>query len=524
MVPDFKESEVHIHISSTSNDETIRINLFAGGLIHELNRPVNESAAKTLVRIEKAISKVVKKNSSAKKNDKKKSKGTEVSRESTVSVAALLKNGSCVDPESISNIELSEEITIAIDQTHFKIVKNPPNVESVTIFPTRQYFVGVPVVATAISKYDSDEIQYTWFIENPSLSVGYTFAAEGRIFVPMVDHLGCKVKLYCTPIRRAGNQPGQAGRSVAHYLTGTVMPPVCDPRILTFREDFIKVRNSNEKSQHNNLRVVTYNILAETFATNTYAQKILYRYCPSKFLDTDYRMAVVQAELLAYEADIICLQECDYKVFNLYFRPLFEARNYSCHHTCKVSGNQEGCALFIRNSSLKVIQYIDIPLKDYLRNHDDLCKGLFMDRPDVADILCEQLGSIVQVAVCERTTDSAQVVLVANTHLFYHKLASYVRLLQTHAIVEILECARALVLAHGPYGEFIIPGAERKVPNISTDTTCSMRGILEGEESREIVDSIAALALAPTNRRVAMIFAGDLNSTPSSAATEYMLK
>lgn len=41
--------------------------------------------------------------------------------------------------------------------------------------------------------------------------------------------------------------------------------------------------------------------------------QILYSYCDPEYLDTEYRVALVTEELLAYDADVICLQ------VNIYF-------------------------------------------------------------------------------------------------------------------------------------------------------------------------------------------------------------
>lgn len=530
MIPNFEEQKIHVHVEEASVTTVVRINLFSEGKIHELNRSHDESVAKSLVRIEKILSKSTTKSSSSKKDKNKTKRSHEISRESTSSTATLWKSGCLLNSEIILNKDLSEEILLSINNIHYSIERNPPNVESVVVFPTRQYFCNSPIVITAINKYPNDEIIYSWFLQDPSLNVGYTFIAEGCEFTPSIDHLGCKIKVYCTPARHVSSTHERRGRSVALYLHGTIQASLCDPSMVLVRQDFIAARIADEKS--NQLRIVTYNILAETFATNTYAQKILYRYCPAKYLDTDYRMSLVQAELLAYEADVICLQECDYKVFNLYFRPLFQAREYSCHHTCKSSGNQEGCAIFISHKNLRVIQYVDVTLKDYLRAHTDLNKELFTTHPDVANILCEQLGNIVQIAVCERVGHPDQVVLIANTHLFYHKLASYVRLLQTNAIVEILSFIRNHVLIHGSDSvvDSFLAGAESTKCNhidchssSSVSATATTTADSEGKRSDDVtIQTMSSLSLCPGVRSVATIFAGDLNSTPSSAATEYM--
>ena len=40
-----------------------------------------------------------------------------------------------------------------------------------------------------------------------------------------------------------------------------------------------------------------------------------------RFLDAGYRRPLILAELLGFNADVICLQEVDEKAFAVYFRP-----------------------------------------------------------------------------------------------------------------------------------------------------------------------------------------------------------
>lgn len=45
-----------------------------------------------------------------------------------------------------------------------------------------------------------------------------------------------------------------------------------------------------------------------------------------RFLDVAYRMQLVLAELVGFNADIICCQEVDAKVYNDYMQPLLSQK------------------------------------------------------------------------------------------------------------------------------------------------------------------------------------------------------
>ena len=55
-------------------------------------------------------------------------------------------------------------------------------------------------------------------------------------------------------------------------------------------------------------RVVTYNILADQYASMEYSKKVLFKHVEPACLDIDYRKQLVLKQLLSYNADIICLQ------------------------------------------------------------------------------------------------------------------------------------------------------------------------------------------------------------------------
>ena len=52
------------------------------------------------------------------------------------------------------------------------------------------------------------------------------------------------------------------------------------------------------------ITAVTYNILADKFATSGY-----HSYCPAQWLEWRYRLPRILQELDGYDADVICLQE-----------------------------------------------------------------------------------------------------------------------------------------------------------------------------------------------------------------------
>lgn len=73
----------------------------------------------------------------------------------------------------------------------------------------------------------------------------------------------------------------------------------------------------------NKFRVVSYNILADLYADSEYTRTQLFPYCPAYALKIEYRKQLFIRELLGYQADIMCLQEVDMKIFENDFKFIF---------------------------------------------------------------------------------------------------------------------------------------------------------------------------------------------------------
>jgi 2',5'-phosphodiesterase len=67
--------------------------------------------------------------------------------------------------------------------------------------------------------------------------------------------------------------------------------------------------------------VVTYNILADQYAATDAAKNVIFAHCPPQYLDPAYRRPLVLAELLGFNADVVCLQEVDEKMFSACLTP-----------------------------------------------------------------------------------------------------------------------------------------------------------------------------------------------------------
>lgn len=98
------------------------------------------------------------------------------------------------------------------------------------------------------------------------------------------------------------------------------------------------------------IRLVTYNILADQYASQDFSKEVLFKHVPLPWLEVHYRKQLVLKQLLHCAADVLCLQEVDAKVFDLYLEPLLEAAGFSGVYDSKAGQVTEGSAIFYRNS------------------------------------------------------------------------------------------------------------------------------------------------------------------------------
>ncbi len=95
-------------------------------------------------------------------------------------------------------------------------------------------------------------------------------------------------------------------------------------------------------------RFVTYNILANGYASSTGAGEIIYPYCPQDYLEHDYRKPLLLREILGYHADVISLQECDTRFYERELSLVLAEHGYLGAMKIKSENVREGEAIFYR--------------------------------------------------------------------------------------------------------------------------------------------------------------------------------
>lgn len=239
-------------------------------------------------------------------------------------------------------------------------------------------------------------------------------------------------------------------------------------------------------SKPDELRVMTYNILAEIYTHSEYSRKVLFAHCPSHALKIKYRRQLILREILGYNADLICLQEVDKREFLNSLEPLLEANGkLSGVYSLKGGRITEGLATFYRRDKFEFVDShrtlmseIVEPLAQKIDSHplengddnehnvkptnpdDEKPHPILADRdsPQAEECLYRfnllrsaiqaneglkkrfiDRNTILQTTLLKFKDLPDRHLLVANTHLYFAPDADHIRLLQGSVIIKYLE-------------------------------------------------------------------------------------
>ena len=189
-------------------------------------------------------------------------------------------------------------------------------------------------------------------------------------------------------------------------------------------------------SNHYSFTIMSYNILAQSLI-----RRSMFSYASSLALKMSHRRKQLTAEIDAVNADIICLQEVDVDWFKSYWNPHMTARGFA-GEIMNENGKLHGIAVFYRQTLFHCIKYETIQYslmaQDYKRD-DETLNG----EPLPSSVYNEfkMAANVAQVCVLafkrpDGTVDTANGMIVSNTHLYWDPRYRFVRLRQALKLVE----------------------------------------------------------------------------------------
>ena len=455
----FEEAEKNVHFVVSD----------ASGLNSELHlmRAYDESVSSTLRRLSlNVMKKWFKKKTTTKRSKKTDSGGHQSSAPADEKLDVNLSRGDLSIGGEGVDLELSNFLFFSQRENEFglvmtiptpsgkvmrfSVIVDPPILPrgSIRTFCSGNFNVwaGNPLVVS-VDLPARVTVEYEWTSSGDELAVLSTLPH----YTPQESDVGATVRCAITPSR--GLMTGRSS-TVAFKQKVEKLNPEAFP-IFKLREPFAKAgaaaaaSTSSTSDGGSRLRVMTYNLLADLYTSQKAQQRTMWSYISDvRHLSASYRMPLLVSEILFHSPDVLLLQEVDEKVFDSFLRPALSAKGYAGHYCNKCGNQREGLATFWRASALREVDKIQIPVRELFRPQSeggvcedsgwssiDAVNGFLELHPNLRDVVMEKVGTVAQFTLLKvkSRTDGAMIV-VSNTHLFFHPLADHVRAVQALAV------------------------------------------------------------------------------------------
>ncbi|KAF5285649.1 hypothetical protein FQR65_LT13078 [Abscondita terminalis] len=351
-----------------------------------------------------------------------------------------------------------ENIVFSLLNQKFEVIINAPLVQDLALPKVIQLdyeFQPMKFKHIYTNKEACDFIWYTSIDKEIWEKVGNKFR-----YKPTEKDFGKYLKLKCIP-KTSRNQEGPPFEVISETTVSKIPDiPVCP---FDKRHEYTKTF-----LPYHQIRVVSYNVLS-----NLYAENNAHPNCPLQFLTIDYRKQLIVRELVGFKADIICLQEVDFHIFSSYYTKKVTSKYKGMYHK-KGNTMPEGLACFFNVNRFRLVESKHLVFSEELGANplfNDTWE-ILNDCETLKDTLMKQKTSL-QLTILKPLSGN-EIIIVANTHLYFHSEATQVRLLQANVV---------LVYIYDVYLKY----------------------------KRQ------------TNHRISVLLCGDFNSVPSSLVYEFIV-
>ncbi|NXH14936.1 PDE12 phosphodiesterase, partial [Bucco capensis] len=393
-------------------------------------------------------------------------------------VRLFSRDGEAVAEEMPNAAAWQDGAVLQIGEAQYRVERNPPALTELQL--PRSLLAGFPVCPKVSAEFAAPQhCLFRWYREQRP-GAGEEAAASGdspawveeaaeRVFTPSNALVGLRLKLQCTP----GDGEQRYGPLREVESSG---PVEAGPGACTFDSRHLYTK---KVCGEGSIRIVSYNILADTYAQTEFSRTVLYPYCAPYALELDYRQNLLKKELSGYNADLIFLQEVDKSVFVDSLAPALDA--FGLEGLFKIKEKQhEGLATFYRRDKFSLLTQHDIAFSEALLSdslHKELCDKL-AKYPLVQEKVLQR-SSVLQVSVLQSTTNPSKKICVANTHLYWHPKGGNIRLIQ---IAVALSHIKHIACDLYPSIPIIFCGDFNSIPSSGTYTFINSGDIAEDHE------------------------------------------
>ncbi|XP_012224589.1 2',5'-phosphodiesterase 12 isoform X2 [Linepithema humile] len=333
----------------------------------------------------------------------------------------LLKDDILVDGSVLceSVLQDSAELKLVIFEKMFLVKRNAPFIINISL--PSSILVDFPTYPSKFESLYTDKKRsiFNWYrneaINNkPDL---WTHVGKGYLYVPTTFDIGCNLKISCEPWNESDSG------CITEVESKGVVEAGPGPCPFDIRHQFTQHKLSDKS-----FRVMSYNILADTYADSDFSKDVLYPYCPQYALDMDYRKQLILKEIIGFNSDIICLQEVDKSVYENDLLPSLYMLNYDGMFVTK-NEISEGLATFFNQERFEKLGFEFIVMAqntDFPKFTEIWSK---IDNKKTKDRFLSR-NTTIQVTTLRSKENESEILLIGNTHLYFKPDADHIRLLQ----------------------------------------------------------------------------------------------
>ena len=370
-------------LEEATPEPLLSIELEVDGKQRSFNRPASAPLDATLRRMQLSLS-VKKKKKKVKKSKAQRQAEQEAAAAADEQPPAAVLRGSPGGAvlEGLTNAEAWHSGAVLELEGHgaWRVEACIPHVISLRVPGASRAMVGLPLRPNiALEHADAAaDCQWQWArtvdskLEGESAQPGQEqqqqqqqqqLLSEEPVYTPTESDRGYALSVRCIPTRNAAIHPDSlpatfstapvTGSDLEGAVAGICMPELRRAWVAgasaAEEGDTTAVCRSSSSSS-GGFRVMCYNILANVYGNTAEAREELFPYCPAAALDIEYRAQLVIREIIAAQADIVCLQEVDRAVFEEYLRSAWSP--YLDHQCTFANSPQNGQCMVLYRSAM----------------------------------------------------------------------------------------------------------------------------------------------------------------------------
>lgn len=192
-IPVEGNSKVIMTYQVTSSNHDPHTTSYLLSEFQHMDRPYDELVVKSMRRLSLNCQSKLKRNS---KKEKKKEKHKTNETENCISSGIIIKyEDQICNVDEMRNYDLISDMLIYVDSFCFKVIKNAPNITSLSTYPKLIITYGCMIIPLVDCEFAND-FKCVWLCEKYPKSNDYIIVSKDKYYTPSCAvYIGCRIKV-----------------------------------------------------------------------------------------------------------------------------------------------------------------------------------------------------------------------------------------------------------------------------------------------------------------------------------------